>query len=144
MGRFSASNSNPPFIKATKGVQSDPVSVTAADPTGDMSAGIIPANASIVAVSSSDANFVVTLPTVYVAGTEILMSLGPTGCKLRTPITTTKINGTETSNGSAQTKELALSGNTMYRCIAQGNANWVVTAIAATGGLSAGGTPDGV
>tara|TARA_R100000388_G_C7241384_1_gene161669 strand:+ start:2166 stop:2600 length:435 start_codon:yes stop_codon:yes gene_type:complete len=144
MGRFSASNSNPPFIKATAGVQSDPVSVTAADPTGDMSSGIIPANASIVAVTSTDASFVITLPTVYVAGTEILMSLGVTGCQLRTPITTTKINGTETSNGSAQIKKLDLSGQTMYRCIAQGNANWVVTAIAATGGLTAGGTPDGV
>ena len=142
MGRFSASNSNPPFIKATAGVQSDPVTITAADPTGDMSSGIIPANASVCAAASSDANYVITLPTAYVAGSEILIAVGATGCELRTPVTASKINNVITSNGSAQIKELALSANTLYRCVAQGGANWAVTAIAATGAVSAGGEPD--
>ena len=148
MGRFSASNSNPPFIKATKGVQSDPVVVTStADGTGT---GQIPANASIVSAAAGtpgegqNANdFIITLPE-YVGGNEILISVGAV-MELRAPVISgqaTSINGTAVDNGTAQTKELALSASTVYRCIAMGSFNWTVTAIAANGGVSGGGTPD--
>mgnify|MGYP003138493713 CR=1 FL=1 len=141
MGRFSASNSNPPFIKATAGVQSDPVVVTAtADGTGT---GVIPANASIVQAASGNNDHIITLPT-YVGGTEILISVGAI-CELRAPVISgqaTSINGTAVDNGSAQTKELALAASTLYRCIAMGSFNWAVTAIAGNGAVSAGGTPN--
>ena len=149
MGRFSASNSNPPFIKATAGVQSGVVQVTStADGTG---AGQIPDNASVVAAAAGtpgegqDADdFIITLPT-YVAGTELIISVGAI-MELRAPVISgqaTKINGVDVDNGSGtQTKELALAASTIYRCIAQGSFNWSVTAISATGGVSAGGSPD--
>jgi hypothetical protein len=144
MGRFSASNSNPPFIKATAGVQSDPVTITAADPTGDMSSGYIPANASIVSVTSGNGAHVITLPA-YVAGNELLISVGANGCELRALASeATSINAVAVSSGSGQIKELPLSANTIYRCIAQGNSNWAVTAITNEGAVSGGGEPDAV
>lgn len=141
---YKQSTTKPPFIRAKTGVQSDPVTITAANSSGDMSSGIIPANASVCAAASSDANYVITLPTVYVAGSEILISVGAIGCELRTPVTASKINNVITSNGSAQIKELPLSANTLYRCIAQGGANWTVTSITNEGAVAGGGAPDGV
>ena len=141
MGRFSASNSNPPFIKATAGVQSDVVEITAtSDGTGT---GVIPANASIVSAASGNNDHIITLPA-YVGGTEVLISVGAI-CELRAPVISgqaTSINGTAVDNGSAQTKELALAASTIYRCIAMGSFNWSVEKIGANGAPAAGGTPD--
>ena len=143
MGRFNASNSNPPFIKATAGLQSEVVAVTAtSDGTGT---GAIPANASIVSAASGNNDHIITLPA-YVAGNVILITVAAI-CELRAPVISgqaTAINGTAVDNGSAQTKELALSASTVYRCVAMGSYNWAVTAIAANGAVSAGGTPDSV
>ena len=75
MGRFSASNSNPPFIRATAGVQSDAVTVTPTATTG-LGGAFIPAEASIVAINSSNSAHYAYLPSNYVAGTEILISVG--------------------------------------------------------------------
>ena len=141
MGRFSASNTNVPKLTATAGVQSAVVEITAtSDGTGT---GVIPANASIVSAASGNSAHIITLPA-YVGGNEILISVGA-ACELRAPVISgnpTSINGTAVDNGSAQTKELALSASTVYRCIAMGALNWAVTAIAANGAVSAGGTPD--
>ena len=102
-----------------------------------------PANASIVSAGSGNSAHIITLPE-YVGGNVILISVGA-ACELRAPVISgnpTSINGTAVDNGSAQTKELALSASTVYRCIAMGALNWAVTAIAANGAVSAGGTPD--
>ncbi len=140
---YTQSVTQPPFVKAKAGLQSDPVSVTAtADGTGT---GAIPANASVVSAASGNAAHVITLPA-YVSGTVILITVAA-ACELRAPVISgqaSAINGTPVDNGSAQIKELALSASTVYRCIAMGSYNWAVTAIAANGTPSAGGTPDGV
>tara|TARA_R110000796_G_scaffold184346_1_gene300925 strand:- start:408 stop:848 length:441 start_codon:yes stop_codon:yes gene_type:complete len=142
---YTQSSTKPPFIKAKTGVQSDAVSVTAADSAGDMSPGFIPVNASIVSAFSGNIHYVITLPA-YVAGTVIIMAVAAI-CELRAPVISgqpTSINGTAVDNGSAQTKELALAASTVYQCIAMGSFNWAITAIAGNGAVSAGGTPNAV
>lgn len=153
MGRFNASNTSVPSltttaaitagttISATSGVQTAVVGVTASsDGTGT---GLIPSGASIVSAASGNNDHIITLPA-YVGGTQILISVSAI-CELRAPVISgqaTSINGTAVDNGSVQQKELALAASTVYRCIAMGSFNWTVTAIAANGAVSAGGTPN--
>jgi hypothetical protein len=152
MGSFRKSTINPPFVRAQKGLQSDAVTVTATDTQG-LGGAFIPAEASIVAITSTDSADYVYLPLNYVAGTEILISVGDTGCELRAiPSNPYEvfINGTKAANQGSHATQLALSAFGLYRCVANGvntgadpqQLMWTITLINANGSTATGGTPN--
>lgn len=153
MGSFRKSTINPPFVRSQAGLQSDAVTVTATGTTG-LNGAFIPAEASIVAIASTDAAHYVYLPLNYVAGTEILISVGgAAGCELRAiPSNPYEvfINGTKAANQGSHATQLALSAGGLYRCVANGvntgedpeRLLWTITLINANGSTATGGTPN--
>ena len=152
MGSFRKSTINPPFVRAQKGLQSDAVTVTATGTTG-LGGAFIPAEASVIAIVSTDAAHYVYLPLNYVAGTEILISVGGTGCELRAIPSNpyeVYINGTKAANQGSHATQLALSANGLYRCVAQGvntgetpeQLIWTITLVNGNGSTATGGTPN--
>ncbi len=152
MGSFRKSTINPPFVRSQAGLQSDAVTVTATGTTG-LNGAFIPAEASIVAINSTDAAHYVYLPLNYVPGTEILISVGATGCELRAiPSNPYEvfINGTKAANQGSHATQLALSAISLYRCVAKGvntgadpqQLIWTITLINANGSTATGGTPN--
>lgn len=110
----------PTTVKATNGVQSAAVSVTA---TADgLTTGLIPSNASVVAVTSDDAAKIVTLPAAVV-GMRMMIILGATGCELRTPASSNvKINDVD-SDGSNQ---CALAADSHFEAFCVSSTEWIV------------------
>ena len=149
MGRFSSGNSSVPKLRATAGIQSDMVTVTAtSDGTGT---GVIPAGASIVGVLSGNQHHIVMLPA-YKAGDIITLSVAAQ-CELQTPIDSsiTSVNATDMDDGSAAVKELQLDAGGVYKCVAigqrpdTGRLQWMVTKFTADDGtVATGGTPQDV
>lgn len=114
------------------GLVHDPVTVTATA-AGD-GTGVIASGKSMVKVTSSDANHIVTLPTPSIGQIIYIVEDGTTGYELRSSTPTTiSING-----GSGADYESAIAGATAYiRCVAVSTTAWVANQFAAAGTESA-------
>lgn len=110
----------------TTGYQASSVDVTAtSDGTGT---GVIDAGVSYVTVTSSDANYIATLPSP-VAGNIIHIFVGANGFELRSSDPATiSING-----GAGANFESAIAANTLVRCVCTSATTWVATQFAADG-----------
>jgi len=114
------------------GLVYDPVIVTATA-AGD-GVGIIASGKSMVKVTSTDANHIVTLPTPSIGQVIYIVEDGTTGYELRssTPASIS-ING-----GSGADFESAIAGATAYiRCLAVSTTAWIANQFAAAGTESA-------
>ena len=114
------------------GLVHDPVTVTATA-AGD-GTGVIASGKSMVKVTSSDANHIVTLPTPSIGQIIYIVEDGTTGYELRSSSPATiSING-----GSGSDYESAIAGATAYiRCVAVSTTAWVANQFAAAGTESA-------
>jgi len=102
----------------------DHVAAVTAEAAGSLtSASQIPASARFVTVSSSNANYIVTLPNP-IQGHEIwIQTDASTACELRTPAASGNTINNVDSDG---TNEAALVATNTYHCIATSTTGWLV------------------
>lgn len=121
----------------TAGAQSAAVAVAA---TADgLTTGIIPAGASVLAVTSANADFIVTLPTAAPVGTTIEAWVGATGHEIRT---TAGSNETINGQDSDGTKEAAIPATTLWRVVKVSSTAWILTAVDELGAVITAIVPD--
>lgn len=117
------------------------VEVTAtADGTGTgsindavLAAGPLTSATVLVAVTSANANHIVTLPSPFVPGFRVVLINGATGYELRTTDPATiGING-----GTGADAESAIAANTIVTATTQSAANWVAMSQVTAGTVSA-------
>lgn len=117
-------------LTASTGVQVTATARTAtADGTGD---GTIADGTSHVTVTSSDANYIIVLPTPT-PGTVVRLVNGGTGYELRSSDPATiAING-----GTGAGVESAIAANTLTVCVCTSATTWICTDHASNGAVSA-------
>lgn len=124
-----------PLLSGAK-IQTTATAVTA---TADgLTTGAIPAGASFVAVTSDNADKIVTLPAPVV-GHVVRIQVGATGCELRTVASSNvKINDVDADG----TNELALAADQHYICECISATEWIVRGFTALGADAAALVPD--
>lgn len=117
-------------------LQSKHIAITA---TSDgLTTGLIPAGSGRVRVTSSNADYIVTLPEDAEIGDVIEISVGANGCELRTDDPT----ATSLNNVTGSGKELAMGANTVFVARKTGATAWIATTFSNVGAPTGGGTPD--
>lgn len=102
-----------------------------------LTTGLIPARTSFVAVSSANADYIVTLPAGTI-GDVIRLLIGATGCELRCATAGDKINNVV----CGATNEAALVATTMYTCMYVAANTWVMHGLTNLGADEAEVVPD--
>lgn len=127
-------------LTAAAGVQSAAVAVVAT--VGGLTTGIIPAGARFVAVTSSNADFIVTLPTAAPVGTTIDGWVGANGHEIRTTaLSNETINAVDADGGAA---EAAIPATTLWRAEKVSATAWILVAWDELGAAIAAIVPDAV
>lgn len=122
-------------VVASVGVQSTATAVTAT--TGGATTGLIPANASVVVVTSDSANKQITLPAPVV-GMQTTIIVGATGCELIATGSSVKINDVVCS----ATNEAALAADTHYVCTCISATEWIMVGYTKLGAVDTAVIPD--
>lgn len=111
-------------VKSKKGVQSGSTEVTA---TADgLTTGLILEGTGFVAVTSADANHIITLPSIEadMIGNNIRGYIGATGCEIRTPATSNqKINDVDSDSSEA-----AIPSTTFFELTCVSATQWILRA----------------
>ena len=117
------------------GEQTTGITVTATSRTATVDGAgnaIIADGTTFINISSTDANYIIVLPTPTI-GTIIWLIGGSTGYELRTNTpTSVAING-----GFGSGAESAISGNTLVRCVCTTANSWVCSQFTTAGVESA-------
>ena len=122
-------------IIASVGIQATAVARTAtADGTGD---AVIPANASVVVITSADATYQVKLPAAVV-GTRMVLITGATGCELIATGSSVKINDVICS----ATNEAALPADSHFVVTCVSATEWILEHVTALGAVGTAIVPD--
>jgi hypothetical protein len=99
--------------------------------------GLIPAGATFVTVTSTNADHQISLPAGYI-GQVMRILVGTTACELISAVAADKVN--EVVVGA--TNELALTAEALYTCIYTKSGFWIVTGLTKLGAAQAALVPD--
>jgi len=122
-------NSKPQYIPINA-LNASPVTVVAT--AGGGTTGLIPANASFVAITSSVATKAVSLPAA-IAGKVLYLFCAANGCEVVSAVAADKLNTVIIG----ATNEAPLTAGTLYTLIYDGVDNWVCTGKDADGAVEA-------
>jgi len=125
----SGKESKPQYIPVNA-LQASPVTVVAT--AGGGTTGLIPANASFVAITSSVNTKAVSLPAA-IAGKILYLFCAANGCEVVSTVAGDKLNTVVIG----VTNEAPLTAATMYKLVYDGVDNWVCTGADADGAVEA-------